>query len=171
MLLLHSRRVTHRALTADRIVLTSEVTAPTAIAGSGCTTRRGRAREGGEVMLLEPGNGDVAASDLQLRLDLAQLLAELALLVGPERAVASAREKISRAELAAVAPLIQPVVLHRSTRNAARRRKDVLPALRRKRLLAIAPGPEAAPVQLERVPAADAADAGGRGIRGLHPGR
>ena len=30
----------------------------------------------GEVMLLDPGNGDVAASELQLRLDLAQLLAE-----------------------------------------------------------------------------------------------
>ena len=48
-------------------------------------------------MLLEPGNGDVAASDLQLRLDLAQLLAELALLVGPDRAAASARQKLSAA--------------------------------------------------------------------------
>ena len=81
-------------------------------------------------MLLEPGNGDVAASDLQLRLDLAQLLAELALLVGPDRAVGSASTKISGAELAAVASLLQPVALHRSTRSAVRRRKDVLPAVR-----------------------------------------
>ncbi len=36
-------------------------------------------------MLLDPGDGDVAASDLQVRLDVAQLLAELALYVGPER--------------------------------------------------------------------------------------
>ena len=148
VLLLHSRRVTHRALTADRIVLTGE--------GSdghrGLGPRpidMGRAREGGEVMLLEPGNGDVAASDLQLRLDLAQLLAELALLVGPERAVRSARGKISSAELAAVAPLIQPVVLHRSTRTALRRRADVLPALRRQ-LRPAAAGSEPSPVQVER---------------------
>lgn len=101
-------------------------------------------------MLLEPGNGDVAASDLQLRLDLAQLLAELALLVGPDRAVGSASTKISGAELAAVASLLQPVALHRSTRSAVRRRKDVLPALR-KRLLAAAHAGEPAPVQLERI--------------------
>jgi uncharacterized membrane protein YbhN (UPF0104 family) len=101
-------------------------------------------------MLLEPGNGDVAASDLQLRLDLAQLLAELALLVGPDRAARSARQKLSADELAAVVPLIQPVVLYRSTRIAAGRRKDVLPALR-KGLLAASPGPEGPPVQIERI--------------------
>jgi glycosyltransferase 2 family protein len=150
VLLLHSRRVTHRALTADRIVLTSEVNSADGRRGLGLHhIEVGRAREGGEVMLLEPGNGDVAASDLQLRLDLAQLLAELALLVGPERAVSSARGKISSAELDAVAPLIQPVVLHRSTRNALRRRTDLLPALRRQLRPATA-GAEDSPVQVER---------------------
>src|SRR5258707_1116462 len=82
--------------------------------------------------------------------DLAHLLAEMALLVGPDRAASSARQKLSSAELAAVAPLLQPVVLHRSTRSAVRRSKDVLPALR-KRLLTTAPGHETAPVQLERI--------------------
>jgi len=150
VLRLHSRRVTHRALTADRILLTSDGhdQAP------GLGPRRqdgGRRGSGGdEIMLLEPGNGDVAASDLQLRLDLAQLVAELALLVGPDRAAASARQKLSGDELADVAPLIQPVVLYRSTRMAASRHKDVLPALR-KALLAAAPGPEPAPVQVERI--------------------
>jgi glycosyltransferase 2 family protein len=155
VLRLHSRRVTHRALTADRILLTGDGDrggqdqAP----GPGGLHPDGggpRPAGGGEVMLLEPGNGDVAASDLQLRLDLAQLLAELALLVGPDRAVGSARGKISDAELATVASLLQPVALHRSTRSAVRRRKDVLPALR-KRLLAAAHGGEAPPVQLERI--------------------
>jgi uncharacterized membrane protein YbhN (UPF0104 family) len=102
-------------------------------------------------MLLEPGNGDVAASDIQLRLDLAQLLAELALLVGPDRAARSAREKVSAADLAAVATLLQPVVLYRSTRTAVRRRKDVLPALRRRLLAMASPGRDASPVQLERI--------------------
>ena len=61
---LHARKVTHRGLTADRILLTGD----------------------GQAMLLDPGDGDVAASDLQIRLDVAQLLAELALYVGPDRA-------------------------------------------------------------------------------------
>jgi glycosyltransferase 2 family protein len=151
VLRLHSHRVTHRALTADRILLIGDgqdqepgLGQPHPDGG------RPRSAGGGEVMLLEPGNGDVAASDLQLRLDLAQLLAELALLVGPDRAVGSALTKVSGAELAAVASLLQPVALHRSTRSAVRRRKDVLPALR-KRLLAAAHAGEPAPVQLERI--------------------
>jgi len=139
VLQLHRHRVTHRALTADRIVLVGAD-------GDG----QPRPWSGG-VMLLDPGDGDVAASDLQLRLDVAQLLAELALLVGPERAVDSARGKLSSDELSAVAPLIQPVVLHRSTRAALHRRSDVLPALR-KCLRSTGNGGEApAGVQLERI--------------------
>jgi glycosyltransferase 2 family protein len=154
VLRLHSRRVTHRALTGDRILLIGDGEHGGNDQAHGRGQHHpdgGRLRCGnGEVMLLDPGNGDVAATDLQLRLDLAQLLAELALLVGPDRAVSSARRKISGAELAAVASLLQPVVLHRSTRAAVRRHKDVLPALRH-RLLAAAHGGEAAPVQLERI--------------------
>jgi glycosyltransferase 2 family protein len=153
VLRLHSRRVTHRALTADRILLTSDGDRGGHDHGPGLGPRHpdgGRPGGGDEVMLLEPGNGDVAASDLQIRLDLAQLLAELALLVGPDRAASIARKKIGSAELAAVAPLLQRVALHRSTRSAVRRRKDVLPALR-KRLVPVARGREAAPVQLERI--------------------
>jgi glycosyltransferase 2 family protein len=156
VLLLHRHRITHRALTADRILLIGD---DRGFGGNDGQPHglgppphdRGRPRVAvGDVMLLDPGNGDVAATDLQLRLDLAQLLAELALLVGPDRAAGSAREKVSGADLNAVARLLQPVVLHRSTRTAARRHEDVLPALR-KRLLATGPPGEAAPVQLERI--------------------
>ncbi len=52
--------------------------------------------------------------------------------------------------LVAVVPLLQPVALARSTRAALRRRRDVLPALR-KRLLAAIPGAEVTPVRLERI--------------------
>jgi uncharacterized membrane protein YbhN (UPF0104 family)/tRNA A-37 threonylcarbamoyl transferase component Bud32 len=130
VLRLHSRRVTHRALTADRILL----------AGNGAPDH---------VVLLDPGNGDVAATDLQLRLDVAQLLTELALHAGPRRAIASALAKFTPAELAAVVPLLQPVVLHRSTRAAVRHRKDLLPELR-KQVLAAVPGEDVPPVQVER---------------------
>jgi glycosyltransferase 2 family protein len=125
---LHEHRVTHRSLTADRILLTGD----------------------DQVMLLDPGDGDVAASDLQVRLDLAQLLAELALYVGPDRAGDLALEKAGADELVGVVPLLQRVALARSTRAALRRHRDVLPALRR-HLLAGVPGGEVAPVRLERI--------------------
>jgi uncharacterized membrane protein YbhN (UPF0104 family) len=132
VLRLHAHRVTHRALTGDRILL---INAEPGNCG---------------VMLLEPGNGDVAASDLQLRLDIAQLIAELALLVGPDRAADFGEARAGPGELAAVVPLLQPVALHRSTRTALRQHKDVLPALR-KRLLAPSADRDVAPAQLERI--------------------
>jgi len=124
---LHARKVTHRHLTADRILLTDD----------------------GQAMLLDPGDGDVEASDLQIRLDVAQLLAELALVVGPDRAADLGLQKMSADDVVAVVSLLQPVALARPTRRALRRRRDVLPALRR-RLLAGVPGREVTPVQLER---------------------
>ena len=69
---LHAHHVTHRGLTANRIMFTA----------------------GDRVMLLDPGDGDVAASDLQIYLDLAQLIAELALVAGPEKSAGLAVEKV-----------------------------------------------------------------------------
>ena len=81
---------------------------------------------------------------------MAQLLAELALYVGPERSADLALEKAGADELVGVVPLLQRVALARSTRAALRRRRDVLPALRQ-RLLAAVPGGEVTPVRLERI--------------------
>ncbi|HEX4093653.1 MAG TPA: lysylphosphatidylglycerol synthase transmembrane domain-containing protein [Trebonia sp.] len=128
VLRLHARRVTHRALTADHMLLTDD----------------------GGVLLLPTPTGDVAASDLQIRLDRAQLMAELALLVGPGRSADLALAKIPTDEIITTVPLLQAVALSRSTRHELRRRRDVLPALR-KRLLTHVPGGEVAPVQLERI--------------------
>ncbi len=125
---LHAHKVTHRALTADHILLTND----------------------SQAMLLDLGNGDIAASDLQIHLDLAQLLAELALVVGPDRAAGLAVAKMGADDLVAVVSLLQPVALARPTRRALRRRRDVLPALRA-RLLAAVPGREVTPARLERI--------------------
>jgi glycosyltransferase 2 family protein len=125
---LHAHKVTHRGLTADRILLTGD----------------------GQAMLLDPGDGDVAASDLQIRLDVAQLIAELALAVGPDRVAGLAVEKMSAGDLVAVVSVLQPVALARPTGKALRRRRDVLPALRT-RLLAAVPGGEVTPARLERI--------------------
>ncbi len=53
---------------------------------------------------------EVAASDRQLALDRAELLASLALLVGPERATSSAAV-IGDGQLASAVPLLQPLAL------------------------------------------------------------
>jgi glycosyltransferase 2 family protein len=131
VLQVHRHRVTHRSLTAEHIQLSGD--------------------DGSEVTLLEPGDGDLAATDLQIRLDLAQLTATMALLVGPDRAADLATAKLGSTAVANLVPLLQPVVLHRSTRAQLRRRKDdVLPALRR-RLLGGEPYAEVPPEQLERI--------------------
>ena len=53
---------------------------------------------------------EVAATDRQLALDRAELLASLALLVGPERATSSAAV-LGDGQLAAAVPLLQPLAL------------------------------------------------------------
>jgi glycosyltransferase 2 family protein len=128
VLRMHDHSITHRALTADRILITG----------------------GDDVVLLDPGNGNFTASDLQRRLDLAQLLTELALLVGPDRAADGALAAVGAAKLDGVLPLLQPVALYRSTRTAVRRQRDILPALRA-RLAAASPDQDVPPVRLERV--------------------
>jgi uncharacterized membrane protein YbhN (UPF0104 family)/tRNA A-37 threonylcarbamoyl transferase component Bud32 len=126
---LHAHHVAHRGLTADRILFTND----------------------GRVMLLDPGEGDVAATEMQMRLDLAQLIAELALYVGPEKSAQVAVEKVGGSELVAVLPLLQPVALVRSTRHVLRRRRDILPAVRKSLLAAVPGDEEVTPVQLERI--------------------
>jgi len=143
VLRLHEHRVTHRALTADRILFAP----PSADETDG---HLAEPDEADPVVLLDPGNGDVAASDLQSRLDLAQLIAQTALLVGPDRAASLAIEKVGTTELPALVPLLQPVVLYRSTRAELRGRKSLLTAIR-KRLTEAAPDAEVPPVQLERI--------------------
>ena len=131
VLALHRHRVTHRALIPEHILI---------MGGD----------YDGDVMLLNPGDGDIAATDLQVRLDLAQLTAAMALLVGPERAVSQVEQKLDPVTAASLVPLLQPVVLHRSTRAVVRRRKDVLPALR-KGLMGTAPEPGPESEQIERI--------------------
>jgi undecaprenyl-diphosphatase len=59
-------------------------------------------------------------------LDVAELLASLALLVGPDRAVAGAAAVIGAADLAAAVPLLQPLALSATTRRELRAEKGLL---------------------------------------------
>ncbi|QES13096.1 TIGR00374 family protein [Streptomyces venezuelae] len=96
---LQSRRIAHRRLTGDAILV----------------DRSGR------VILTDLRGGEIAAGDLILRMDIAQLLTTLGLRVGAERAVASAVEVLGPDAVADCLPLLQPIALSRSTRATLRR--------------------------------------------------
>ena len=150
VLRLHEHRVTHRALTADRILFAEPDSEPNSGSSPGPLAAVADPSDG-QVVLLEPGNGDVAATDLQTRLDLAQLTAETALLVGPDRAADLAIEKLGSGELLGLVPLLQPIALERAAKTTQRRRRRAVLADVRKRLLAAVPDGQVPPVRLERI--------------------
>jgi uncharacterized membrane protein YbhN (UPF0104 family) len=105
---LHSYSVTHRGLTAGKILAD-----PT-----------------GQVVLPIPVNGALFAGDLRVSLDRVQLLITTAQLAGAERAVRAARRSLTDDELAAVLPVLQPIALPSATRRVVRRHADLLAAVR-----------------------------------------
>ncbi|MET7305984.1 lysylphosphatidylglycerol synthase domain-containing protein [Streptomyces sp. NPDC005571] len=96
---LQSRRIAHRRLTGDAILV----------------------EPSGTVFVTDLRGGEIAAGDLVLRMDIAQLLTTTGLRVGAERAVAAALEVLGPDAVANCLPLLQPIALSRSTRAALRR--------------------------------------------------
>ncbi|WP_374224401.1 YbhN family protein [Streptomyces sp. ISL-94] len=96
---LQSRRIAHRRLTGDALVVDRS----------------------GTVILTDLRGGEIAAGDLVLRMDIAQLLTTLGLRVGAERAVASAVSVLGPDAVADCLPLLQPIALSRSTRATLRK--------------------------------------------------
>ena len=94
--------------------------------------------------------GEIAATSLARRVDLAQLLTLFALRVGPQRAIAAASRSLSIAQLAEIAPLLQPIALPAQTRAAARANKASMSALRAHLVDIIPTASEAEPIQLAR---------------------
>lgn len=118
---LQSRRIAHRRLAGDAILVDRS----------------------GTVILTDLRSGEIAAGDLVLRMDIAQLVTTLALRVGAERAVASAVGVLGPDAVADCLPMLQPIALTRSTRatlrrlareRAQREREAVLEASRQARL-------------------------------------
>ncbi|MEU1072260.1 MULTISPECIES: lysylphosphatidylglycerol synthase domain-containing protein [unclassified Streptomyces] len=96
---LQSRRIAHRRLAGDAILVDRS----------------------GTVILTDLRGGEIAAGDVVLRMDIAQLLVTLGLRVGAERAVAAAVEVLGPDTVADSLPLLQPIALTRSTRATLRR--------------------------------------------------
>ncbi|MGW0187281.1 lysylphosphatidylglycerol synthase transmembrane domain-containing protein [Streptomyces sp. NPDC003362] len=135
---LQSRRIAHRRLAGDAILVDRS----------------------GTVILTDLRGGEIAAGDLLLRMDIAQLMTTLALRVGAERAVASAVDVLGPDAVADCLPMLQPIALTRTTRatlrrlareRAEREREAVLEASRQAKLArAEAAGGEEAVVALEK---------------------
>ncbi|MFF8641870.1 lysylphosphatidylglycerol synthase domain-containing protein [Streptomyces sp. NPDC015345] len=126
---LQSRRIAHRRLAGDAVLVDRS----------------------GTVILTDLRGGEIAAGDLVLRMDIAQLLTALGLRVGAERAVACAVEILGPDAVADCLPLLQPIALTRSTRGTLRKlarersqreREAVLEASRRSRQAVRAEVPE-----------------------------
>ncbi|MHC3391978.1 lysylphosphatidylglycerol synthase transmembrane domain-containing protein [Streptomyces lavendulocolor] len=96
---LQSRRIAHRRLTGDALLVDRS----------------------GKVIITDLRGGEIAAGDLVLRMDIAQLLTTLGLRVGAKRAVAAAVEVLGPDKVADCLPLLQPIALSRSTRATLRR--------------------------------------------------
>ncbi|WP_405489143.1 flippase-like domain-containing protein [Streptomyces sp. NBC_00096] len=101
---LQSRRIAHRRLTGDALVVDRS--------GSAAT---------GSITLTDLRGGEIAAGDLVLRMDIAQLLTTLGLRIGAERSVASAVSVLGPDAVADCLPLLQPIALSRSTRATLRK--------------------------------------------------
>jgi undecaprenyl-diphosphatase len=69
---------------------------------------------------------ELVATDRQVAIDVAELMASLAVAVGPDRAVGSASAVIGPKGIAAAVPLLQPLALSASTRHAAGGHDDLL---------------------------------------------
>ncbi|MEV0192655.1 lysylphosphatidylglycerol synthase transmembrane domain-containing protein [Kitasatospora purpeofusca] len=75
----------------------------------------------GAVHLVGLADGDIAAGELVLLSDIAQLLTTLALRTGAERSVRAAVSVLGPDAVAAALPLLQPIALTRDTRAALKR--------------------------------------------------
>lgn len=97
---LQSRRIAHRRLVGEAVVVGDD----------------------DQVYLTDLRGGEIAAGDLVLRMDIAQLLTTFGLRVGAERAVRAAVSVLGPDAVADSLPLLQPIALSRSTRTTLRQR-------------------------------------------------
>ena len=105
---LHRARIAHRSLRAANIVV-----------DRACRP-----------WLADFSFSELAATQRQMALDVAELLASLATLTDADRAVASAAAVIAPDDLAAAVPLLQPLALSAGTRHAVARHDGLLASTR-----------------------------------------
>ena len=101
---MHHAGIAHRSLRAANVMIDTE----------------------GRPWLTDFSFSELAATQRQKDLDLAELMASLATLVGADAAVTSAAAVMGVSELAAAVPLLQPLALSAATRHAVAQHKGLL---------------------------------------------
>lgn len=105
----------------------------------------------GRAGVLSVGGGDIAADELPLRIDTAQLLTTVGLAVGARRAVESAAAELGEETVARALPLLQSIAMTSATRAALKEHKGLLGSIREE-IQRLRPPEEALePVELRRV--------------------
>ncbi|HEX2381709.1 MAG TPA: lipopolysaccharide kinase InaA family protein [Acidimicrobiales bacterium] len=107
---LHQHRIAHRDLRLANIFLASD----------------------GEVWMIDFGFSELAASDLLLANDVAELVASSSVVVGPERATAHAAAVVDAATLSFATKRLQPWALSGATRSALKQQPGLLDDLRKR---------------------------------------
>ena len=126
---LHGAQLSHRSLSADHLLRDAH----------------------GTIWLLGGESGSIAASDVAMRIDIAELLCTLALLSDVDTAVATGRQVLGVNGLARALPVLQRVALSSETRKDLRRDKKLLVRLR-DALVEIEPtSADIEPISLQRV--------------------
>jgi glycosyltransferase 2 family protein len=115
---LHRARIAHRRLDARSLLVDDD----------------------GEVHVLDLRWAEIGAGDEALAVDVVDLITSLAVLAGPERAVAAARAELPTEALAAALPLTQPLVLSPDTRRAAKSSPGLLEDVRHRLALGLGQG-------------------------------
>lgn len=125
---LHEHQISHRALHASNLIRADD----------------------GSVWLVGQDAGAVAANDVALRIDVAELLCTLSILTSVPRAVQAGRTVLGLAGLSRALPALQPVALSAPSRRAVRKHKKTLVELR-DALIEIGDDENVEPIQLERI--------------------
>lgn len=125
---LRNAAVAHRQLTGENLVLAQD----------------------GEIRLLGIEDGTIAASDVLMRIDVAEMLCTLGLIVGADRAVTSGERILGDDTLSSALPVLQPVALSATTKQALKKNKKLLVDLR-DTLLELKPDAEVEKIELERI--------------------
>lgn len=125
---LQAARIAHRALYADNLVLGQE----------------------GKVNVIGLEDGAIAASDILLRIDIAELLVTLSMLVGHERAITSGRVMFGEAGLVRALPALQSVAFSTTTRSRLKAHRGLLGDLR-EALLGLTTPDDIEEVNIERI--------------------
>ncbi|HEY5886852.1 MAG TPA: hypothetical protein VIT24_03945 [Acidimicrobiales bacterium] len=105
---LHAGRIAHRRLSTDQVLVGAD----------------------GAPTIIGLRWSQMAATDIRLAADVAELLVATAAVVGPERAVAAAAQTIPTDQLSEALPLIQPLALSPSTRRLVKDDKELVAVVR-----------------------------------------